>query len=831
MKKTAITLLTLISVLLLSLIAACAADNGNTSERDDENVVYTLNYFASEGGKIDGKAEQMIKAGGDGESVTAIANDGYRFLRWSDYVYTAERQDKDIENNKSVTAEFRKIICVINYSASEGGTISGKTLQKVNYGEDCEEVVAVPDPGAHFVEWSDGVKTPERQDLNVSGDIDVTAKFEYKEFTVTYLATAGGFIYGETVQKVRGGEDAQAVNAVAEANYEFISWSDGIKEANRIDKIITSDITITAEFKGIEKHIRFTAGKGGRIIGNLEQTVRYGEDCKEVVAVPDEGYVFGGWSDADMNLKKVLHARIKQNKEEPYNNYEFIAYFEPFEKHFDYDCGFVSVVSPQKGITLTRSNLSDIKFYIPECSGYIFRGWYADEEYKLKAVDSDGTYMLGYYGLRLETNSLYARWSKEGETDGKIVHKVLFVMPQEIHASLKSQNNYYWDSDCTQPPEIPEVIDVDYRMTSVEYTCCGMVIEKFEELLNNWFANTNIRFEVDSYYTVLPLLQENFVLDMNYASYDFCLKAYHIQEIAELLPLYHNVIVMQGLHDYYGYVRTFNLGGSAVQKYANVYMDIMFAPDLIAGHPFEDAINAEYHNGVTNSIMGLTYTCIHEFIHTCEKYFEHYILDWHLYEGKSNNDFFEGERKYLLGEAEYDGSTSKVLMERYFINNFKVSTNYTGAYSHLYKIIGRPDASVDYGATVTVKVVPNEGYRFVKWSDGVTTAERTDKIISHLKVYPVIAERTALKIVPLAIDSEQEKIIEGGGYFIITFNGETIKTENLDMDFPCGAVVTVEAFPNEGYIFNLWEGNINERKVTFTVDSFIKTYAYFSKLN
>ena len=128
-------------------------------------------------------------------------------------------------------------------------------------------------------------------------------------------------------------------------------------------------------------------------------------------------------------------------------------------------------------------------------------------------------------------------------------------------------------------------------------------------------------------------------------------------------------------------------------------------------------------------------------------------------------------------------------------------------------------------------MVPNEGYRFVKWSDGVTTAERTDKIISHLKVYPVIAERTALKIVPLAIDSEHEEIIEGGGYFIITFNDETIKTENLDMDFPYGAVVTVEAFPNEGYIFNLWEGNINERKVTFTVDSFIKTYAYFRKLN
>lgn len=713
----------------------------------------------------------------------------------------------------------------LTYSATEGGRIEGEAVQTLKEGEDGKKVKAVPDEGAYFVEWSDGNKNPVRQDIDVTSEKDITAKFEYFEYTVTYLAGEHGHLRGKTVQKVKYGSYTQDVGAIPDDYYKFLRWSDGLEKEYRADKV-TCDITLTAEFVGEERNIRFTAGNGGKIEGKLNQTVEYGDYCEEVVAVPDDGYEFAGWSNGELNTHLTLPAPRDDSEA-----WEFTAYFRPVEKHFDYDYGNVQVTLPQEGITLQRDNLLNTEFDIPECDGYVFWGWYADEDYKLKVADSDGRYMLGYYGFGLETDTLYARWSKESETDGKIVHKVLFAMPQEIRCTLEVRDDYYRDNGV--PALSGDTLDVDYKMTAVEYIACGMIIEKFEELLNSWFANTNIRFEVDSYYTLLPILQKNMARDMNSTDYDYQLNAYNIQELADLNPRYHNVIVMEGLHDYYGYVSSVNvLGENVYPKYSNVYIDRLFFGEFSAGRPFEKAINREYQNRVPNSITGMADTCIHEFIHSCERYFTGggAILEWHLYSSKIIDDL-EAARKYLLGEAEYEGHTSKVLIEKYFVNDdFKIYAQYTGYYSDRYEVIVEPKVGVNYGDTVTAKVVPMEGWRFIEWSDGVTTAERTDKIISFSKVYPIIAERTALKITQKTVEEDGGLNKEGiGGHFIISYNGETTEAENIDMDFPEGAVVTVEAVPNVGYSFMRWDDGSHKTVVTFTVDSYINIYAVFIK--
>ena len=73
----------------------------------------------------------------------------------------------------------------LTYLAGPGGSISGPTPQTVNYGQDGQEVIAVPDVGYHFVKWSDNVMTPERKELNVQADITVTAYFEVDILTVS----------------------------------------------------------------------------------------------------------------------------------------------------------------------------------------------------------------------------------------------------------------------------------------------------------------------------------------------------------------------------------------------------------------------------------------------------------------------------------------------------------------------------------------------------------------------------------------------------------------------------------------------------------------------
>lgn len=68
--------------------------------------VYTLTYTAGSGGTISGEAVQVVNPGGAGTSVTAVANAGYHFVRWSDGVIHATRQDSNINNDFYCQATF-----------------------------------------------------------------------------------------------------------------------------------------------------------------------------------------------------------------------------------------------------------------------------------------------------------------------------------------------------------------------------------------------------------------------------------------------------------------------------------------------------------------------------------------------------------------------------------------------------------------------------------------------------------------------------------------------------------------------------------------------------
>ena len=70
---------------------------------------YTYNYACDEGGYIIGNTSQTVEVGQDLEEVTAIASDGYRFVKWSDDVTTPSRKDTNINSSTSIYALFSPI--------------------------------------------------------------------------------------------------------------------------------------------------------------------------------------------------------------------------------------------------------------------------------------------------------------------------------------------------------------------------------------------------------------------------------------------------------------------------------------------------------------------------------------------------------------------------------------------------------------------------------------------------------------------------------------------------------------------------------------------------
>ena len=131
-----------------------------------------------------------------------------------------------------------------------------------------------------------------------------TGEYVYLPYRVIYLCTDGGYIEGETDQKVSHRQSASTVTAIPRAGYRFVCWSDGVTTAERND-IIASNLTVTATFEksgGLYKTyiLNYSAGVGGTVKGEAFQTVYAGYYGSEVVAVPDDGYKFVGWSDGIM---------------------------------------------------------------------------------------------------------------------------------------------------------------------------------------------------------------------------------------------------------------------------------------------------------------------------------------------------------------------------------------------------------------------------------------------------------------------------------------------------------------------------------------------------
>jgi uncharacterized repeat protein (TIGR02543 family) len=131
------------------------------------------------------------------------------------------------------------------------------------------------------------------------------SKVPYK---VAFQAGTGGSITGDLVQVVPEGGDYTPVTAVPNQGYEFIGWSGdytGIENPLTITNV-TSDMTITAEFKQRAYAITFVAGPNGSISGDTEHVVAEGNNCAPVTAVPDSGYVFTQWTGDYMGTENPL---------------------------------------------------------------------------------------------------------------------------------------------------------------------------------------------------------------------------------------------------------------------------------------------------------------------------------------------------------------------------------------------------------------------------------------------------------------------------------------------------------------------------------------------
>ncbi len=730
-KPIIIFLIALIPTVIALLFTGCAI-GGN---KDDGLPKYTLIYSAGDGGSLTGEIEQTVKKGDDSTTVTAVPNDGYRFVEWSDGVTTATRLDEDITNDITVTAKFAKITYTVTYLTDGNGILRGEPTQTVEYGN-TTFITAVPNEGYEFVQWSDGVVTAARTDKNVQTDVTVTAIFQKITYTVTYMTDGNGSVDGTSTQIIVYGENATAITAVPDEKHVFIKWSDGVTTAQRQDTEINADLTVTAYF-GYK--IVYTATEGGKIVGTAEYKLLPDDLVKETVtAVPDEGYVFCGWSDLSWQTSRFGDFVEKGYQVDAV--WEYIAYFEPIEKTFNYDYGITTGTPLPTQITLNRNDIKSAEFTVPSCAGYTFCGWYADSDYRTRITTESGRYMYGYAAFSLETDTLYAKWQKDGDETNN--HKILIIFVDEIQTDLYSSVK-------------EQTISVHSKMTALDYGMGKWTVDTVYNLLNERFKGKTV-FEVDAYYTT-DVITDGFEDGISSGNISYTLYAPNIIEVAYLAHSYHNTITVFGLDDY-----EYNLRDSA--GYANikdccVLREGAWITGLLNNHQLQNVL-ADCQSGKTVLEVTIIETCIHELAHTAELYYGYEVEALYGLH-KCISYSFQQDRyademicylDFLAGEFDMDGVICGIPAE-YWNHEREISVIYHARFvdsktAGKIKLLGKDDINspiktaisqrVLNGGEVTVEAVPLDGYRFVKWSDGITTAIRHDtNIIAYYYVWAI----------------------------------------------------------------------------------------------
>ena len=197
-------------------------------------------------GGVGGSSSQTVHKGTT-VTLEAPTKEGYLFTGWEDEnkkIYPAGEDGKvhiTVNENMKLTAVWEARSFTVTYVLLNGETRTetaayGKT---VTLGEE-------PRTGYTFVGWKDGENVHQAgETITVTGDMTLTAVWEARTFTVTYVLL-NGETRTETVnygQKLTLGEEPRT-------GYTFVGWKDGEKVYHAGETItVTGDMTLTAEWK------------------------------------------------------------------------------------------------------------------------------------------------------------------------------------------------------------------------------------------------------------------------------------------------------------------------------------------------------------------------------------------------------------------------------------------------------------------------------------------------------------------------------------------------------------------------------------------------------
>lgn len=272
----------------------------------------------------------------DGTTVTVASKpadvEGYTFEGWYlDSDRTAEVAEVTIDGENVAIVGVWSINKYDVVLDANGGTFSENDSEQyiaedVEFGTDIEDILPeIPKKEGHtFIEW-EGM--PEDGTVP-AGDVELTAKWEINEYTITFDSNGGTEVPSATYEY---GAEVTEPAAPTRDKFIFVGW-----EPSLPDTMPANDVKVKAIWKaepGVETHKLTADANGGEFADGTDEYLKElaaGEEIGELPVPSKDGYEFKGWEgmpedgkmpEGDLTLKAIWEEVEPEVKKHTVNYY------------------------------------------------------------------------------------------------------------------------------------------------------------------------------------------------------------------------------------------------------------------------------------------------------------------------------------------------------------------------------------------------------------------------------------------------------------------------------------------------------------------------------
>ena len=256
---------------------------------------YPVNFSADANGSVTATADEQALTSGDkvvgGTEVTltATANDGYKFVNWTkggEQVSTEATYSLTVTEDVELVANFELKTYTVEFLNYDGEVLQSST---VNHGETPVYSGKIPERPADaqytytFSGWDNAIAA-------ATGDQTYKAQFNttVNQYTIT-VNTENGTVTGAGTYNYK---ETATLTATADEGYHFEKWSNCSTD-NPLNIVVTEDIELQAIFAINTYTITATATGGGTVNG--AETYDHGTSVT-LTATPDFDYQFVNWT-------------------------------------------------------------------------------------------------------------------------------------------------------------------------------------------------------------------------------------------------------------------------------------------------------------------------------------------------------------------------------------------------------------------------------------------------------------------------------------------------------------------------------------------------------